>query len=346
MSELLDGTKKWIAIRTPGKKVNFNNNVMIKESRLLFLIIAIFFFTTYIIFADDDISVKIYPLTDKSYEHVSIEKICYVSTESVFNAIEAGFTVIDLAVIELNAPYPGILSTDPFYFRGEKEITKLGGNAWTLENILEYEKTKGFSDVALKAYRIEWNGRPITICGTTLDEWKMVAGIRKDMEEFHALKNNAYYKKRKKVIDKKYWEIYYNAVKEKYLRLKEEQKKEIPNVGLFLKSSNTFISCFAVMGRPELSEFVEAINCPISVSSDTFKKEIETYNVMISSMPKANIPDTDESLEKASLKELKELMTTDPESYKDFADLYYTFYKRWPVEDPRYVKPKDSGSQV
>ena len=91
-----------------------------KLSKLLFFIIAIFFSTTYIIFADDDISVKIYPLTDKSYEPISVSSnICYLSTESVVNAIYAGFTVIDLALIELNAPYPGISAIDPF-FLGER----------------------------------------------------------------------------------------------------------------------------------------------------------------------------------------------------------------------------------
>jgi len=312
-----------------------------KLSKLLFFIIAIFFSTTYIIFADDDISVKIYPLTDKSYEPVSIEKICYLSTESVFNAIEAGFTVIPLALIELKASYPGISGIDPFYFRGEKEIAKLGGNAYTYENALQYVNSSKVSEVALKAYRIEWKGRQIEFGGTTLEGWKALAHLM----DVNALYDSAYYKKREKVKEKKYWEIYYNAAKDKYLRLNEEQKKEIPNFGLFLKSSNTFLSCLAVMGDDELSELVETTGCPISVSSDTFEKEKETYKVMISSMPKANIPYTGEALEKASLKELKELMTTDPESYKDFADLYYAISKRWPIEDPRYVDPKNDGSQ-
>ena len=81
--------------------------------------------------------------------------------------------------------------------------------------------------MALKAYRIEWNGKPIPriICGTTLDDWKIVAEFIKLNEEWDAhkekmdaLTNNAYYKKRDKVIAKKFWvDIYYNTAKNKYL---------------------------------------------------------------------------------------------------------------------------------
>jgi len=172
----------------------------------------------------------------------------------------------------------------------------------------------------------------------------------------------------------------------KRLRLNEEHKKEIPHFGLFLTSSNTFISCLGVIGVDQLNQLIEVgkqmgikkslmdshdgltqlteaipfelrwgnynnsshdglsqlaktIDCPFS--PDTFKKEVETFKVMISRMPKANISNAEKEL----LKELKELMNMDPKSYKDFADLYYAISKRWPIEDPRYVDPKNDGSQ-
>ncbi len=158
----------------------------------------------------EDISVKIYPLTDKSYESISIDKICEVTQKSIINAEIAGFDVIELALIELHSPPPGISTEDPFVFRGKQEIPGLGGNAFSIEKFFTYKNTEMISDMALKVYRIEYNRKPTKACGYTLDGWKDLKDSEKRWEKhnaaanrYNALKSNAYHVLQGKHKDKK-----------------------------------------------------------------------------------------------------------------------------------------------
>lgn len=111
----------------------------------------------------EGIRIEIYRYTGPSFKPVRIKgavQVVDTPGHRIEDAVDAGFSVRELASIVALKLSGSIPVTEPFESRIAGEVLKLGGNAFQIQETVADEHTGMIAAVFAHAYRIEWNGWP------------------------------------------------------------------------------------------------------------------------------------------------------------------------------------------
>lgn len=109
----------------------------------------------------EGIRIEIYRYTGPSFEPAYIKgavRVVDTPGHRIEDAVDAGFSVWELASIVALKASGSIPVTEPFESRIAREVLKLGGNALQIQEMVTDEHTGRITAVFAQAYRIEWNG--------------------------------------------------------------------------------------------------------------------------------------------------------------------------------------------
>lgn len=109
----------------------------------------------------EGIRIEIYRYTGPSFEPAYIKgavRVVDTPGHRIEDAVDAGFSVWELASIVALKASGSIPVTEPFESRIAGEVLKLGGNALQIQEMVTDEHTGRITAVFAQAYRIEWNG--------------------------------------------------------------------------------------------------------------------------------------------------------------------------------------------
>lgn len=268
--------------------------------------------------AQIEISASVYPLSEEQFEEIPLEKdVCYLESQDMGKAFEKGFRVKELAIVELNAPYPGVPSLDPFIFEGKKRIKRLGGNAFAIENSLEYSNSKKTSDVVLKAYRItDDEGEVSYLCH--LGNWELAGNLLKLLKTNKAKANLSKTPYAYAEADVGLLGIY-DCATDLFNKNNSGKKDEFPVATSLLASTQTFTDCLRVLGGRTGAE-----NDKCGMNSTQFAVELSSASVDLRECVRTPVCDA-----------LNFYRKSHQEEYSQYANEYFRLYEVYPECDKR-----------
>jgi len=229
---------------------------------------------------------KTYWLTEeKYYSPVSQENVIFLTEENAgirthvyllkYGRGSAEF--IELASVEVNAPFPGVMEIEVLIAEVKKVAGSIGGNMIELTNALTYKSSTKISDVSARVYRIQFRKDERVLSSNMISNLSLLDGTDEtkifQQDFIKGIKNYDKYGDERDGI--------FVLSETKFSKLLDESRDNL--LGSLIekykeKDKNGFMKGFSNLSETEIKLYFQKYNESILKLKEEYPQEYEEYN--------------------------------------------------------------------